>query len=151
MMSIIKIVIFFFISNTLFAIEYKIEMYFTTNLVTMDLSNNNKYHHATAPAVWKDSNGDYGNLMCYRRIISSTNIGIELDLFCSAKNQDNNKFWFRMRRDSREMDTGIGISSYLDVTGKYKNFKGIQCKYAAKLFEANSIVNKKCDVNNFND
>ena len=54
-----------------------------------------------------------------------------------------------MRRDSKEMDAGIGISKYLDGTGKYKKFKGIKCKYAAKLFEGNSIVNQKCEVNTF--
>ena len=149
MILFIKIVTIFLLSNALIAKDYKIEMFFTTTLVSLDLPDNNKYHHVTAPAVWKDSNGDYGNLMCYGRIISNTDTGTELDLFCSAKNQDNNKFWFRMRRDSKEMDAGIGISKYLDGTGKYKKFKGIKCKYAAKLFEGNSIVNQKCEVNTF--
>ena len=149
MISFIKIIIFFLVCNTLFAKEYKIEMYFTTNTIIMDLPENNKYYHVTAPAIWKDSNGDYGNLMCYGRIISNTIKGTELDLYCNAKNQENNQFWFRMRRDSSEMDAGIGISKYLDGTGKYKSFKGIKCKYAAKLFEDNSIVIQKCEVNKF--
>ena len=49
----------------------------------------------------------------------------------------------------KKMDAGIGISKYLDGTGKYKSFKGIKCKYAAKLFENNSIVVQKCEVNKF--
>ena len=130
--------------NYLLAKEYKIEMFFTTNNISMDLPNNNTYIHVSAPAVWKDSNGDYGNLICYGRIITNKKKGTELDLFCSAKNQENDKFWFRMTRNSQEMDSGIGISSYLDGTGKYENFKGMQCKYAAKLFEINSIINQKC-------
>jgi len=144
----IKLMIFILllVPNYLFAKEYNIEMFFTTNNISMDLPNNNKYIHVSAPAVWKDSSGDYGNLICHGRIIVNQNIGTELDLFCSAKNQDNDKFWFRMIRNSKEMDAGIGISKYLDGTGKYKNFKDIECKYAAKLFEINSLVNQKCKI-----
>ena len=144
----IKLMIFILllVPNYLFAKEYKIEIFFTTNNISMDLPNNNKYIHVSAPAVWKDSSGDYGNLIYHGRIIVNQNIGTELDLFCSAKNQDNDRFWFRMIRNSKEMDAGIGISKYIDGTGKYKNFKGIECKYAAKLFEINSLVNQKCKI-----
>lgn len=142
------ILILLIVPNYLLGKEYKIEMFFTTNNISMDLPDNNKYIHVSAPAVWKDSNGDYGNLICYGRIITNKNIGTELDLFCSAKNQQNDKFWFRMIRNSKEMDAGIGISKYLDGTGKYIKFKGIECKYAAKLFEINSLINQKCIISN---
>ena len=85
-------------------------------------------------------------MICHGRIVVNQNIGAELDLFCSAKNQDNDKFWFRMIRNSKEMDAGIGISKYIGGTGKHKNFKGIECKYAAKLFEINSLVNQRCKI-----
>ena len=85
----IKLIIFILllVPNYLFAKEYNIEMFFTTNNISMDLPNNNKYIHVSAPAVWKDSSGDYGNLICHGRIIVNQNIGTELDLFCSAKNK----------------------------------------------------------------
>ena len=136
------------IPHYLLAKEYQLEMFFTTNNISMDLPSNNKYIHVSAPAVWKDSNGDYGNLICYGRIITNKNTGTELDLFCSAKNQENDKFWFRMIRNSKEMDAGIGISEYIDGTGKYNQFKGMQCKYAARLFEINSLINQKCKFPN---
>ena len=53
-----------------------------------------------------------------------------------------------MIRNSKEIDEGIGGSKYLDGTGKYKNFKGIKYKYAVKLFEVNSLINKKCMIYN---
>ena len=146
----IKIIITFLVCNTLFAKEYKIGMCFTTNIIMICSPSNNKYYHITTPVVWKDPNGDYLNFMCYGKIISNTTKETLLDLYRSAKNQENNKFWFRVRRDFLDTDAGIGISEYLDGTYKYKNFKGIKCKYAVKLFEDNSIVNQTRDVNKFN-
>ena len=62
----IKLIVFtiLLLPSCLLAKEYKIEMFFTTNNISMDLPSNNKYIHVSAPAVWKDSSGDYGNLIC---------------------------------------------------------------------------------------
>ena len=136
------------IPNYLLAKAYKIEMFFTLNNIRMDLPNHNKYIHVSAPTVWKDSNSDYGNLICYGRIITYKNTGTELDLFCSTKNQENDKFWFRRIRNSKEMDAGIETSKYLDGIRKYKNFKVIICNYTVKLFEVNSLINQKCMIPN---
>ena len=64
---------------------YNIEMFFTINNISIDLPNNNKYNLLSSPAAWKYSNGDYGNLISYGRIITNKNTGKEFHLFCSAK------------------------------------------------------------------
>ena len=39
-----------------------------------------------------------------------------------------------------------GSKKILELGKKLQNFKGIECKYAAKLFEINSLVNQKCKI-----
>ena len=38
--------------------------------------------------------------------------------FCDGKNQDNEKFWLELRRNTEDFDAGIGKSKFIFGTGK---------------------------------
>ena len=126
--------------------EYKLEMYFTNKFTALNFPDNNKFIDLDATAVWKDSNGDYGDIRCFGRILEDKKIGSSLDIFCEAKNQNKKRFWFRMERDSKETDSGIGTTTYLYGEGKYQSFIDKKCIYASKVFGTNAIVNQKCKI-----
>ena len=145
---IIRFFLYFFVSfillKTAAGNDYKVEMFFTNQFKSLSFPNDYKFIDIDGKAVWKDSNGDYGNLQCYGRIVEDKKVGSNLDLFCKAKNQKSENFWFRMQRNSKEMDAGVGITTYLYGDGKYKKFVDRKCKYASKIFDNNAIVNQKC-------
>ena len=145
-LKILVITLFVFSLKIVNANEYKIEMYFTNKFSPMNFPDQNKLIDVDTTAVWKDSNGDYGNLKCFGRILEDKKIGSSLDIFCEAKNQNKKKFWFRMERNSDETDSGIGKTTYLYGEGKYNSFVDKKCIYAAKVFGLNAIVNQKCNM-----
>ncbi len=143
----ILITSFILLFKNLYSAEYKLEMYFTNKFTTLNFPNNNKFIDIATSAVWKDSYGDYGVMKCFGRILEDKKIGANLDLFCEAENQNKNKFWFRMERNSEQTDAGVGITTYLYGEGKYEKFVDKKCVYASKVFGSNAIVNQKCDNN----
>ena len=44
------------------------------------------------------------------------------------------------------IDTGIGYSTFLNGTGKYKDYIGLKCPYAVKFFEDRTFFKKKCKL-----
>ncbi len=134
--------------KTCYSDNYNIEMFFSNSFKSIIFPDNNKFVDIEGNGVWKDSNGDYGNLQCFGRILEDKKIGSSLDVFCEAKNQNEKKFWFRMQRNSDETDAGVGTTTYLYGEGKYKKFIDSKCKYASKIFDANAIVNQRCNINN---
>ncbi len=127
--------------------DYKIEMFFSNKFNPINFPNNNKFIHINATAVWKDSDGNYGDMQCFGRILEDKKIGSNLDIFCEAKNENKKRFWFRMQRDSEQTDAGIGITTYLYGEGKYEKLVDKKCVYASKVFGSNAIVNQKCNIN----
>ena len=136
-----------FLANIVNSAEYNLEIFFTNKSDSMKLSENLNYLHIQSTGVWKDSSGDYGNIVCYGRVLQDKKSGIFLDVYCEAVNQNQIKFWLRLLRDSSQRDAGIGSSEYINGEEKYTKFIGKKCIYASKVFGSNAIVNQKCKFN----
>ena len=93
-----------------------------------------------AMKAWKE------NSSFYDKIVSDKKIGSSLDIFCEGENQDKEKFWIRLNRNSEDIDTGIGHTTYLYGSGKYSKFVDLKCKYASKIFGVNAILTQKCKI-----
>ena len=63
--------------------------------------------------------------------------------FCSI-NKDT--FVIKFERSSDDIDTGIGYSTFLNGTEKYKDNIGLKCPYAVKFFEDRTFFKKKCKL-----
>ena len=66
--------------------------------------------------------------------------------FCDGKNQDNEKFWLELRRNTEDFDAGIGKSKFIFETGKYKELIGTECIYAVKLLDESAFSKHRCEL-----
>ncbi|MBF96573.1 MAG: hypothetical protein CFH34_00914 [Alphaproteobacteria bacterium MarineAlpha9_Bin4] len=77
---------------------------------------------------WTDSFGEYGTGKCNGHILTE-NKAISLIIYCEQLASNGDKFWTQLIRD-KNMEAGIGKIRFLNGTGKYKKFIGIECPYA---------------------
>ena len=61
-----------------------------------------------------------------------------LDGICEGINQNNEKLWYKIKRNSSTMEAGVGQSTYLEGTGRYKILKGISCNYGVRYLKKTS-------------
>ena len=138
----IILIIFFNISN-LFAENYELEwtgdMKFTKSITYQDKSIF-KIVHPTG--YWQDNNGNFGNFNCIgwvKNIKDKEN----LEVNCEALDNENDRFWVILNRNS-EIGAGVGNTTYIDATGKYKKFINKKCKYAINYFQAGFFYKQVC-------
>ena len=62
---------------------------------------------------------------------------------CNGRNQNKDTFVVKFERSSDDIDTGIGHSTFLNTTGKYKDNIELKCLYAVKFFENKFFFRKK--------
>ena len=69
---------------------------------------------------------------------------------------DGNKVWSVLERGSSAFNAGVGESTIIDATGKFKSLVGTKCLYAVTKFKKSSFIKEKCKLkqgilNNFKD
>ena len=79
-------------------------------------------------------------------VVIKDSSGSSLYGVCDGKNQNKDTFVVKFERSSDDIDTGIGYSTFLNGTGKYKNNIGLKCPYAVKFFEDRTFFKKKCKL-----
>ena len=57
--------------------------------------------------------------------------------------EENEKFWVILKRNS-EIGAGVGNTTYIDGTGKYKKLINKTCKYAINYFQAGFFYKQVC-------
>ena len=98
---------------------------------------------------WEDNKGYFGYLNCIGNTSDIDNKSI-LDMVCSAYDNDGDKFWLKLYRNS-ERDSGIGKVTYLKGTGKFKGYSSLNCVYAVNylkddnLEERTGFYKQKCN------
>ena len=65
---------------------------------------------------------------------------------CNGRNQKKDTFVVKFERNLDDIDTGIGYSTFLNGTGKYKDNIGLKCPYAVKFLEDRTFFKKKCKL-----
>ena len=59
---------------------------------------------------------------------------------------DGNKIWSMLERSRSSFKAGVGESTIIDATGKFKKLKGTKCVYAVTKFKKSSFVKEKCKL-----
>ena len=95
-------------------------------------------------STWTDNNGDYGIVLCLGTIDKFLDKSVILNLACSGRNQDGEKFTGNIIRKSDTQDAGVGIFSYVNGTGKFKRLIGRKCNLAVKYIEEFSFYRHRC-------
>ena len=67
-------------------------------------------------------------------VVIKDNAGSALYVVCNRKNQNIDTFVVKFERNSDDINTGVGYSTFLNGTGKYVDNIGLKCPYAVKFF-----------------
>ena len=96
---------------------------------------------------WTDSLGKYGIGKCNGHILTE-NKEISLKVFCEQTESGGDKFWTQLLRE-KDMKAGIGKIRYLNATGIYKKFIGIECQYAVNYMNnETNFLKQICELPN---
>ncbi len=88
--------------------------------------------------------GNFGTQSCFGLVLLEKNNNIiSMEIYCEAKDQDNDRFYTKVTRDS-SLDAGVGEYVLIDGSGKWKSMIKSKCKYAIKYKEKALFVNSKC-------
>ena len=95
-------------------------------------TDNSKYIIINQKGQWTDSIGNYGASECKGLIKRNDNNIIDfLDVICQSTNQNNVVTWRKFERTGSEIERGVGVSTIIDSTSKYKKeLVGTKCNYA---------------------
>ena len=95
-------------------------------------TDNSKYIIINQEGQWTDSIGNYGSSECKGLIKRNDNNIIDfLDVICQSTDQNNVVTWSRYERTGSEIGRGVGVSTIIDTTSKYKKqLIGTKCNYA---------------------
>ena len=95
-------------------------------------TDNSKYIIINQEGQWTDNIGNYGAQECKGLIKrNDSNIIDFLDVICQLTNQNNEVTWRKFERTGSEIERGVGVSTIIDSTSKYKKeLVGTKCNYA---------------------
>ncbi len=95
-------------------------------------TDNSKYIIINQDGQWTDNIGNYGAQECKGLIKrNDRNIIDFLDVICQLTNQNNEVTWRKFERTGSEIERGVGVSTIVDSTSKYKKeLIGTKCNYA---------------------
>lgn len=95
-------------------------------------------------STWTDSNGDYGIILCLGTIDKFLDKSVILNLGCSGRNQDDEKFTGNIVRKSDAQDAGVGVFTYVDGTGKFQRLIGKKCNLAVRYINEFTFYRHRC-------
>ena len=146
-----KIFIFIF-SYLLFTNLYSAEIVIQGNSKVeyndFTFTDNSKYIIIKQEGQWTDNIGNYGSQKCKGLIKrNDKNIVNFLDVICQLTNQNNVVIWRKFERTGSEIERGVGVSTIIDSTSKYKKeLIGTKCNYAVNRTKDMVFSKSVCKV-----
>lgn len=146
-----KIFIFIF-SFLLFTNLYSAEIVIQGNSKVeyndFTFTDNSKYIIIKQEGQWTDNIGNYGAQKCKGLIKrNDKNIVSFLDVICQLTNQNNVVIWRKFERTGSEIERGVGVSTIIDSTSKYKKeLIGTKCNYAVNRTKDMVFSKSVCKV-----
>ena len=130
-----KIFIFilsFLLFTNLYSAEIVIQGNSKVEYNDFTFTDNSKYIIINQEGQWTDNIGNYGSQKCKGLIKrNDKNIVNFLDVICQLTNQNNVVIWRKFERTGSEIERGVGVSTIIDSTSKYKKeLIGTKCNYA---------------------
>ena len=146
-----KIFIFIF-SFLLFTNLYSAEIVIQGNSKVeyndFTFTDNSKYIIINQEGQWTDNIGNYGSQKC-KGLIKRNDKSIVnfLDVICQLTNQNNIVIWRKFERTGSEIERGVGVSTIIDSTSKYKKeLIGTKCNYAVNRTKDMVFSKSVCKV-----
>ena len=102
-------------------------------------------------STFTDSNGDFGIIECLGTLDKFLDKSIVLNLFCSGRNQNNEKFTGKIIRKSDSQEAGVGVFEYVNGSGKYNALIGRKCNLAVRYIDEFSFYRHICKNNKLNN
>ena len=139
----------FFFNTICIAKEITIDIFFVSSAGTnkvMKFGEILTYRQTEGIASWSDSEGDYGLLECLGNYVTNKNEGTILNNYCKGTNRNKDTFWLIMNRNSNDYEAGIGKTTYLQGTGKFKKYKNVVCVYGVEIIEGMAVLKQKCKL-----
>ena len=95
-------------------------------------TDNSKYIIINQEGQWTDSIGNYGSNECKGLIKKDENdVVFFLDVVCELTDQNNIVTRRKFERTGSQIERGVGVSTIIDSTSKYKEeLIGTKCTYA---------------------
>ena len=141
------IMLFYILFNLeLIAKDYIFKAYATSDLNTIDISENEKFSSYTSNGLWDDSDGDYGSEKCSGFVRQSFD-EVDLQVYCETVNQNGDIFWNSRIRKSIK-GAGAGQMTILNGTGKYRKYIGLICPYGILYKKKDAWFKAKCKFEN---
>ena len=111
-------------------------------------TDNSKYIIINQEGQWTDNIGNYGAQECKGLIKRNDNNIIDfLDVICQSTNQNNIITWRKFERTGSEIGRGVGVSTIIDTTSKYKKeLIGTKCNYAVNRTKDMVFSKSNCKV-----
>lgn len=111
-------------------------------------TDNSKYIIIKQEGQWTDNIGNYGSQKCKGLIKrNDKNIVNFLDVICQLTNQNNVVIWRKFERTGSEIERGVGVSTIIDSTSKYKKeLIGTKCNYAVNRTKDMVFSKSVCKV-----
>ena len=110
------------------------------------LEDSSRILHYKNKGTWEDSMGNFGIQSCFGLVLLEKNNNIiSMELYCESQDQDNEKYYTRVTRDT-SLDAGVGEYVLIDGNGKWKSMINSKCKYAIKYKEKALFVNSRCKL-----
>ena len=130
--NIIFLMILIILSNTVYSGEIIIQGNSRVVYDDFTFTDKSKYIIINQEGQWTDNIGNYGAQECKGLIKRNDNNIIDfLDVMCQLTNQNNEVTWRKFERTGSEIERGVGVSTIVDTTSKYKKeLIGTKCNYA---------------------
>ena len=129
-----KLILIFYFSFLTHLYSAEITIQGNSRVVYDDFTftDNSKYIIINQEGQWTDNIGNYGAQECKGLIKRNDNNIIDfLDVICQLTNQNNEVTWRKFERTGSEIERGVGVSTIVDSTSKYKKeLIGTKCNYA---------------------
>ena len=109
---------------------------------------NNTVIHYKNKTTWKDNLGNYGLSNCLGLIVTDFNKEIiDYRMYCKYLDQDNSEYTHKYIRET-SVSGGVGKSSIISGTGKWKKYIGATCTYAIDYLKTALFLIEKCNIEN---
>ena len=139
--------LFIFVSPS-FSGEIKIQGNSKVQYNEFTFTNKSKYIIINQEGQWTDSIGNYGSSECKGLIKKNKKDFVDfLDVVCESTNQNNVVTWRKFERTGSQIQRGVGISTIIDTTSKYRNeLIGTKCNYAVNRTKDMVFSTSVCKV-----
>ena len=126
------VLLFLFLFSKLYSAEIEMQSNSRVKYDEFIFTNKSKYIIINHEGQWTDSIGNYGSNECKGLIKKNENdVVYFLDVICELVDQNNQVTWRKFERTGSQIERGVGVSTIIDTTSKYKDeLLGTKCTYA---------------------